>query len=130
MSYQDERPFSTLLGKTLTSIKGCTVGSSDVYLETSDGKRYRMYHEQDCCESVGLEEIVGDIDDLLNNPLLIAEEACKTATEECYNEYGTGTWTFYKLATIKGYVTLRWLGTSNGYYSEAVNFEELPACLG
>ena len=29
------------------------------------------------------------------------------------------------MTTAKGYVTVRWYGTSNGYYSESVSFAEI-----
>jgi hypothetical protein len=83
-----------------------------------------MYHYQNCCESVQLEDVAGDIADLIGTPILKAECVSNAATsEEVVGECGT--WTFYKLSTINGSVTLRWLGRSNGYYSEDVNFEEL-----
>lgn len=121
--------FSTLLGKTLVAIQGMEAGSRNVYLTDSDGTMYHMHHEQDCCESVSLESVVGDVSDLIGEPLLMAEEVDSLPLSDAQlkeqaeaNEWGTSTWTFYKLATRKGYVDIRWFGSSNGYYSESVHF--------
>jgi len=78
-----------------------------------------MYHEQDCCESVSIDDINGDLDDIMNSPILLAEEVINSGE----NEWGTETWTFYKLSTIKGTVVIKWYGESNGYYSETVYYE-------
>jgi hypothetical protein len=82
-----------------------------------------MYHYQDCCESVDIEDIVGDLSDLVGNPILRASEdrnrELNTKNDESF------TWTFYNISTIKGHVTIRWYGSSNGYYSESVSIYQL-----
>lgn len=119
------------VGKTFSQIN---VKYDQIEFVVSDDEKYLMYHEQDCCESVGVEDINGDITDLLWVPILKASE--DTSNSPKSNTYGEGenaytyedesaTWTFYNLATIKGYVTIRWYGSSNGYYSESVSIKKL-----
>ncbi len=126
MGYRDQVPFETLKGKTLTAIEGMEKGSDVVRLYTTDGDTFLMYHYQDCCESVYIEDVIGDPDDLIGPPILMAEEVEGETPANHEWEYAPDsyTWTFYKLATVRGYVTLRWLGQSNGYYSESVSFEK------
>lgn len=86
-------------------------------------------HDQDCCESVDIESITGDILDLVGTPILKAEESSGETPSDYVFDYepDSYTWTFYKFATIKGYVDVRWLGVSNGYYGERVSLEFIPA---
>lgn len=111
-----------LVGKTLASVE---VSNVEVTFVTEDGITYKMYHEQDCCEDVAIEDVVGDWQDLVGSPITMAEEVNfdDPGPQSDYDE--SYTWTFYKFATVKGYVDVRWYGTSNGYYSEGVNFRNM-----
>lgn len=115
---------SVLLGKTLTKVEKS--GSVDeLFFHTTDGEVYKMYHEQNCCESVDIEEIIGDLEDIIGSPITMAEKVSNDDDEPKHKYDESYTWTFYKFATNKGYVTIRWYGESNGYYSEEVDFVKL-----
>ena len=119
-----EPEFKDLLGKTITEIYLNEDDKDEIIFNCEDGEIYKMYHEQDCCESVVIDDICGDLDDLIGSPITLAE----VSTNRTDNPKGFSksfTWTFYKLATINGYVTIRWYGESNGYYSEEVDFKKL-----
>lgn len=128
-----------LVGKVLTEVildrREATIKFVD-----SEGGEYLMYHEQDCCEGVWIDDICGDLQDLVGTPILVAEEVSNEMFEEDWKRQEkermekarsedefywlseSYTWTFYKFATAKGYVDIRWYGESNGYYSESVDF--------
>lgn len=80
------------------------------------GKTYTFQHHQDCCESVGISDINGDLQDLVGSPIITAESNMNT--DPNYIE-----WTFYHFATIKGSVAICWRGDGNSYYSIEVSYE-------
>jgi len=118
MDWEASAKIEDMVGKVFTRVSG-RVGGDELVFE-NDTERFVFFHHQDCCESVDINDIVGDLEDLVGEPLLIAEEV-SGATEPDEEHYESYTYTFYKFATRKGYVDVRWLGESNGYYSEGVS---------
>lgn len=114
---------SDLVGKVVLKIDK---SDDELIFYCSNGEMFRMYHSQDCCESVHIDDICGDLKDLVGSNILKAEQVSNDAFEDAFDSShcDSYTWTFYKLATIKGYVDIRWFGESNGYYSESVDFEK------
>lgn len=117
--------FTDLVGKTLTNVEN--IDDESIVFTLDSGEKYKLFHWQDCCENVYVESIVGDLSDLVGAPIIIAEEVSNDEPQlgQEVPEYDSFTWTFYKLATRKGYVDIRWYGTSNGYYSESVSFKKV-----
>jgi len=120
----NELAFEILRGTTLACIE--TIDGELIF--TLDcGEKYKLWHNQECCEDVYIESICGNLDDLIGTPILMAEVSSNSdempadieQPPYCEDSF---TWTFYRIGTAKGTVVIRWYGTSNGYYSEAVDF--------
>jgi hypothetical protein len=119
--------FEELIGKRAISVTQSPPGDPDeVNLVFSDGSRCKLFHEKDCCESVDIVDVVGELSDLVDSMLVMAEvvtqDGAAVTRENGVPDYGS-TWSYYKFATIKGSVTISWRGESNGYYSEKATVE-------
>jgi hypothetical protein len=111
-----------LLGETLTAV---TIAGDrgSILLQCLDHCDYVMFHDQNCCEEVVVEDVCGDLDDIVGAEIMqVSEDVSRPESQE----YESLTLTAYTLRTHKGTVTFRWRGASNGYYGEEVEI----ACVG
>lgn len=120
-----ESYFKQLEGKIFTSVKcekderedtGYYDMFNDRIIFKNDEEEYALIHMQDCCEGVYIEDVCGDLKDLENSPIIKA--SCKYYSPEDPDDSDSSTWSFFTFATVKGYVDIRFYGSSNGYYSE------------
>ncbi len=123
------RKFEDLVGKIIDNIE--INKNEEIIFKLKSGEKYKLYHIQDGGERVEIEDIIGDLTDLIGKPILMAEEVTsnkdpdditRNNPDDPWAAFSSFTWSFFKLATIKGYVTIRWYGVSNGYYSESVDW--------
>ena len=115
IQYASTSKFEQIQGMTITAV---------VYKESNESLLIHlnthvleMIHHQDCCETVYLADVVGSFEDLIGYPLLeVSESIVDIATADM-----SSTASYYNFKTVKASVQLRWVGESNGYYSETVD---------
>lgn len=114
-----------LTGLTLEKFE---VESNERILIQASGRKFVMYHSQDCCETVVIDSIDGKPERAIGEQIIDATEHTNRdkPKDEDYNPESF-TWTYYTIRTQSETIVIRWYGTSNGYYSEAVDFEEVSS---
>ena len=120
--YADENDLGLLLGKTLESVEE---NGDEMLFLCADGDAFRAYHMQDCCESVVIHDITGDVQSLVGSPIVHATEdiSDKWPEDVPRGHSESFTWTTHHFRTETGSeVVVRWRGESNGYYGEDVHF--------
>lgn len=124
MTTYGDADIKRMVGVTMKSV--VNDGDDQLVFSAEDGRRFVFYYEQDCCASCHIEDVCGDLSDLEGSPIVEAEEVSNYEHEAPPNA-DSYTWTFYRFSTVKGTGTVRWLGESNGYYSESVSLIEEAA---
>ena len=114
--------FFTLKGQIVRKIQA--LNGDSLYILT-DKYKYNLYHAQDCCEYVRLVKVIGDIDNILNEEIIFAEEDGGANDPDWYsdNYNDSHTWTKFVLGTKNANVEFWFLGESNGYYGESISIK-------
>jgi hypothetical protein len=113
--------FSALVGEVLDAVD-IDREENQILLTTRSGRRFLVYHEQDCCETVAISGQDGSFDRLIGKPIV---EARDFAVDTGDDEIDSQTTTTLVFRVDDQTVISRWIGDSNGYYSESVDIAEL-----
>jgi hypothetical protein len=115
--------FSDLVGEVLDAVD-IDKEENQILLTTRSGRKFLIYHEQDCCETVAMHWQDGSFDKLIGKPIVEARDFA-VDTGESEIDYDSQTTTTLVFRVDDQTVISRWIGDSNGYYSESVDIAEL-----
>lgn len=122
MGYSDRIGIESLVGEVLTHIDD---GGDVIMLTTKSGRIIRIHHDQDCCESVSIEDTKGNWHDLIGKVIIEASEDVQKQGDPPPEYPDSWTRTTLTFKVDGATVISRWIGESNGYYSESVDIEDL-----
>ena len=115
--------FDVLVGEVLDAVD-IDREKDQILLTTRSGRKFLVYREQDCCETVAISGQDGSFDKLIGKPLIEARDFA-VDTGESESDYDSQTTTTLVFRVDDQTVISRWIGDSNGYYSESVDIAEL-----
>lgn len=124
MGYRDRIELSSLVGEVLTYID-TDEKNDEIMLTTASGRKIKIYHDQDCCESVRIEDTQGNWHDLVGKVIVEASEDVKPQGDPPPEYPDSWTRTTLTFRVDGATVISRWIGESNGYYSESVDIEDV-----
>lgn len=113
-----------LTGEILTAID-VDCDQNQILLTTRSGKQYLINHMQDCCERVEIVGQDGDFYSLIGKPILLANHEENKSGDRENGTTTTETRLIFRVDDAT--VVSRWIGTSNGYYSESVDIHEITS---
>ena len=103
-----------LFGRKVKSVTGCHKGSEYMEICFTDGLK-AIFEPANYMANVEIEDVNGDPQGMVGNLITLVEVISDL-------DSANNTWTYYRFATLDGYIDIRWFGSSNGYYSEKVNW--------
>lgn len=95
----------------------------EIHIQAS-GRKFIMLHYQACCEQVVIDSIDGKPERAIGEQIIDATEHTNSDRPKEDDSPESFTWTYYTIRTQSETIVIRWYGTSNGYYSETVDFVE------
>jgi hypothetical protein len=113
-----------LVGETLTHID-TDENNNEIMLTTASGRIVKILHYQDCCESVRIEDTLGNWHDLIGKVIVYANQESIYSGDPPPKYPDSWTRTNFTFQVDDATVISRWIGESSGYYSEEVSVEEL-----
>ena len=105
--------FSSFIGKV---IKDIYFDNENFYILFDNDQVIKLYHNVTCygCDDFWIEEVVGNIDRLIGQPLTLAK-GIENNLDEVEEEENERVWHLYKFGTDRESITIRFMGFLNDY---------------
>ena len=113
-----------MIGETLEFVD-VNEQENQILLTTKSGRRILIHHDQDCCESVRIVDTQGNWQDLIGKVIVEVEEDVIQSGD--YGDSETKTNLTFKVDGAT--VISRWIGKSNGCYSESVDIADVTKSM-